>query len=129
MKQSPWRSDMYWLVPLAFSAYFLIQPMTTCSGLTPTEWAQTPHVNHKCHPDMLTGQSDDGHYLIGVLSTQVTLVCVRMTKAIQHSIHVLFLLLLVNVSTVLTLYVKLHHRGSYTGKNIVYIEISTGLEF
>ena len=33
--QRPWRDAAYWLAPMAYSAYFLIEPGTTHPGMAP----------------------------------------------------------------------------------------------
>lgn len=75
LKQKPWRNkEAYCLFLVTCSAY-IVQPRT--QGLCPAPIRKYP-------TDMLTDQPSEGNSSTKVPSSQVTLICVKLTKHNQH---------------------------------------------
>lgn len=85
----PEAMEEHCLLPMACSAFFLIQPRTTCLGMSPliVGWA-FPHksVIEKALQTWPTGQSNKDTFSVGVPSFQVTLARVKLQKT--NPIHI-----------------------------------------
>ena len=80
--QMLWRGAAYWLAPMACSAYFLIEPRTTCPRMAPPtmSWALSLGLLIKKIPIDLSTAGCYGHIFSKTPpSSVITPVCAKLT--------------------------------------------------